>query len=116
MSDRPDVAPGDALQVAQRALSKVDELEQRVDELEETTDAAASGGRDFDDRDSAVVERLDPGEAVPVGRLRKLYRRHTDIRSEDTLKKRIQGLVASPDFAIAGVGEIHYDPDGGDGA
>ncbi|SEW10594.1 hypothetical protein [Natrinema salifodinae] len=110
MSD-PDVHPEDALEVAQRALAEVQDLKERVAEFEAgegSTDEAV----EYDDRDSAVIEHLEPGEPVKIVELRRLYRRHTDIRSDTTLKKRIQGLVAGPDFDIAGVGEICYDPDG----
>lgn len=69
---------------------------------------------DYDDRDAAVIEHLESGETVKISRLRKLYRRHTDIRDDGTLKERVQGLVAGPDFRIGRVGEIIYDPDGGE--
>ncbi|QLK25434.1 hypothetical protein HYG81_15295 [Natrinema zhouii] len=112
MSEAADVRPEDALEVAQRALSKVQDLEERVAELEGDDGESVDDDYDYDDRDSAVIEHLVAGEFVTVSQLRRLYRRHTDIRSDDTLKKRIQGLVAGPDFEIAGVGEIRYDPDG----
>lgn len=113
MSEESDVRPEDALQVAQRALAEVQDLQERVAELEageEPTDETV----EYDDRDNAVIEHLEPGEPVKIAELRRLYRRHTDIRGDDTLKKRVRGLVAGPDFRIARAGEIVYDPDGGE--
>lgn len=112
MSESADVRPEDALEVAQRALAEVNDLKQRVAELEGTDEEPNSETVDYNDRDSAVIEHLDPGAFVTVSKLHRLYRRHTDIRSEDMLKERVQGLVAGPEFEIAGVGEIRYDPDG----
>ncbi|WP_323192391.1 hypothetical protein [Halostella sp. PRR32] len=106
-----DIRAEDALQVAQRALSRVNDLEQRVDELEDSGEPNSEAAG-YDSRDSAVVGHLEPGEPVEIKTLRQLYRRHTDIRADDTLKKRIQGLVAGPDFRIARAGVILYDPDG----
>ncbi|WP_137288860.1 hypothetical protein [Natronorubrum halophilum] len=110
MSEELNVRPEDALEVAQQALAEVQDLEQRVAELEANDESTV----DYDDRDEAVIDYLDPGETVPIKRLHKLYQRHTDIRADDTLKNRVRGLVAGPDFKIARAGEIVYDPDGGE--
>ncbi|WP_455448286.1 hypothetical protein [Natrinema thermotolerans] len=114
MSDEPAVSPEDALEVAQRALAKVQDLKERVAKLEALHEDSIDEAADYDDRDAAVIEHLEPGEPVKVTRLHKLYRRHTDIRADDTLKKRVRGLVAGPNFRIARAGEILYDPDGGE--
>jgi len=98
-----DLSADEVLLVAQRALNKVNDLEDSVDATV-----------NHDDRDEAVIEHLEPGEPVKISRLHKLYRRHTDIRADDTLKQRVRGLVAGPDFRIARAGEILYDPDGGE--
>lgn len=53
-SDQPDVRPEDALQVAQRALSKVNEQEQLIEELRERVvalEAAQPDRSEYDDLD-----------------------------------------------------------------
>ncbi len=124
MSDQPDVRPEDALRVAQRALDRIADheedtaaLEERVAELEAELGLEDSQPEpDYDSRDQAIVERLEPGETITVSELRQLYRRHTDIRSEKTLKRRMKGLVDRPEFEIADIGEIRYDPETNGGA
>ena len=112
MSDGPDVRPEDALQVAQRALARVSELEERVAELEGETDTTTEAP-EYDARDQAIVENLEPGQQITVTELRRLYRRHTDIRSEQTLKERTKALLEQPDFDLVDIGVIQYDPAGG---
>jgi chromosome segregation ATPase len=118
----------DAVFLAKRAEERVDDLEEelyekderirdledRVAELEALLEDSVDATVNHDDRDEAVIEHLEPGEPVKISRLHKLYRRHTDIRADDTLKQRVRGLVAGPDFRIARAGEILYDPDGGE--
>ena len=94
MSEESDVRPEDALWVAQQALAKVNDLEDRVDEHEALLEDSAIETVDYDDRDAAVIEHLEPGKPVKISRLHKLYRRHTDIRADDTLKQRVRGFLA----------------------
>ncbi|WP_226040868.1 hypothetical protein [Natrinema sp. DC36] len=93
---------------------RVEDLEGRVAELEALLEDSTDSTVNYDDRDEAVIDHLEPGEPVKITRLHKLYRRHTDIRADDTLKQRVRGLVSGPDFRIARAGEILYDPDGGE--
>lgn len=60
MSDGPDVSPEDALQVAQRALGKVNELDSRSEDLEEDLTAATLRLSEFDeDREYDQLTRDD---------------------------------------------------------
>ena len=83
------------------------ELRKRISELEDALEEATSGatggtvgqtGGYGDSRDSAVIDQLTPGQTVGIGQLKQLYRTHTDIRSDRTLKNRVKTLTKSPLF------------------
>ena len=99
------------------------ELRKRISELEDALEEATSGatggtagqtGGYGDSRDSAVVEHLEPGQTVGIGQLKQLYRTHTDIRSDRTLKNRVKSLTKSPLFDHRNRGAWVYTGGGGD--
>lgn len=56
----------------------------------------------IDDRDRAVLERLEIGQTVTPEVIKKLYRRHTDVRRSRTLRRRVEDLLHQPEFEDAG--------------
>jgi hypothetical protein len=84
---------------------RVDEQDERIANLEAQIErgGSSSGSRSrfesgSDGRDQAVIDQLDAGEVVTVSRLKDLYRTHTDIRTDRTLKNRVPSLLKRPDF------------------
>jgi hypothetical protein len=109
---RPQESVDAALVEALR--KKVNTLEARIDELEAQSDGTENGegseprrtGRDG--RDQAVLDELDAGEVVSLRRLQGLYRTHTDIRSERTLKNRVRSLTKRSEFEQAAHAKWRY--------
>lgn len=90
----------------------VDAAHKRIDHLEEELEDARSGAQSdqfagssgFDGRDQAVLEQLQPGQRVSASELKQLYRSHTDVRSNQTLKNRIKTLTSAGAFESTGPG------------
>lgn len=77
---------------------RVDRLERRVSELEQLLDRdaqnpSAESSDGLDSYDAAVVGTLEHGESYTRRELMKFYMRHTNIRREDTAKRRTKQLV-----------------------
>lgn len=62
----------------------------------------------LDDRDRAVLERLEVGQAVTPEAIKALYRRHTDVRRPRTLQRRVKELMANAPFEKTGFRRWEY--------
>lgn len=74
-------------------------LKARVRALEadqEERDVSPSDG--LDSRDAAVLDALDHGESYTGMRIKHFYKKHTDIRREDTAKERAKTLTKKDCF------------------
>jgi len=89
-------------------LDRIAQLEQRLDKLESEQEAEVSTAGH---RDSAVLERLEAGEAVTVREFQSLYRRHTDMVNSSKIADRIRGLVSRPEFEQCGRQVWQYAPE-----
>lgn len=100
--ERVDPALVDALRKQVTDLrERVDEQDERIADLEAQIERDSSGSPSSSrssGRDQAVIDQLDAGEVVTVSRLKDLYRTHTDIRTDRTLKNRVPSLLKRPDF------------------
>jgi|GEM_PF-1120068 len=131
-TDTTNITAAEALETAQRALERVTEveaqldeaereleamqaqlpgIEARVDALEEQDEQTVERG---DHRDQAVLDVLEPGEAVTVRRFRTLYRRHTDLKNSDTISERIRTFTSGPEFEPCGNRVWQYRPERGE--
>jgi len=80
-------------------------LERKIEALEDELDDERASGPDgaFDSRDGSVIDVLigHEGEHFTVQELVQLYRTHTDIRRQKTLKRRVKDLTLTPHFEKA---------------
>lgn len=85
-------------------LSRIEELEARLSEVEGQLDGReTSGGAGYGDhRDQAVLDVLEPGAIVRLATVRKLYRKHTDITNDRTVKRRTKALLQDGPFKTDG--------------
>jgi len=94
-------------------LERIEELEQRVDALE----SRGSHTNDVrDPRDSAVLWRLSPGDVYRASDIITLYQHHTDIKNEETAKKRLRSLTSQGAFEFIRPGVWCYTGGDDDGA
>ncbi|SEQ40067.1 hypothetical protein [Natrinema salaciae] len=90
MSEETDVRPEDALEVAQRALERIDELAGCVVELEALLEDSAGAAIDHDDRDG-VEQRREDLIGLTYDRVQRLR-----FRSENDAQLRQLDHPASP--------------------
>lgn len=107
-----DPALVEALQKKINTLAgRVDDLESQLEEGESSTSSTSSG---VEHRDQAVLDQIDAGDHVSVSYLKQLYRINTDIRSDRTLKNRVQSLTNRPEFTWTAPGNWVYQGQGGE--
>lgn len=118
-ADRPtetDIAPSINWRVTYAAAianleARIDELEAKIEELDAEPSSTSAGFDTCDHRDRAVLERLEPGTAVTIRDLRRLYKQHTDIKSKETLVERLRSLTDRPEFQSIARQKYRYVPE-----
>jgi len=97
--------------------TRVEELEAENQRLRERLDALEDGQEPEpatgDYRDAAVLEQLDPNEAVTTQRFQTLYKRHSDLVDSRTIAKRIKTLTSGPEFENCGSRVWRFTPQQG---
>lgn len=79
----------------------VEQLTERVEDLEASPESRASADGTLDQYDAHVLDALEAGETVALGRLQSLYR-SSGIVQKSTLKQRVKRLTSMPYFEHAG--------------
>lgn len=89
--------------------ARLDAAHKRIDYLEGVLEGQSdSESAGADGRDQAVLDEISEGDRVGVAALKQLYRTHTDVRSEQTLKQRVKSLTARDAFVPIGPGAWRY--------
>lgn len=104
--------PNDDLEALRQ---EVEQLRERVADLEDRVQSSSTlppAAKDY--RDARVLDALEPGEIVTLRQFHQLFREHTDIRNEETLRERTKNLAESDAFENVGHRRWQYRGPGDD--